>query len=72
MRIEVRVKPGSKKPRIEKMEDELTAYVSQRAKEGRANKAVIEMLAKYYRVSRSRVVLIKGRKSRKKIFEIGA
>jgi uncharacterized protein (TIGR00251 family) len=40
------------------------------AVEGKANKAAIEFLAKHFGISRSRVMLVSGEKSRHKVFEL--
>ena len=39
--------------------------------EGRANKAVIELLAKHFKISKSKVDIIKGVASRIKIIDVG-
>ncbi|MBI5530439.1 MAG: DUF167 domain-containing protein [Candidatus Doudnabacteria bacterium] len=71
MTITVQVHPNSKKPRIEKdLFGELHIYVNQPPLEGKANKAVTESLAEHFKVSKSRVVLVRGEKSKKKTFEI--
>ncbi len=71
MKAVVYVHPNSKKPRVEKdLFGELHIYVNQPPLEGKANKAVIESLAEYFKVSKSRVVLIRGEKSKRKTFEI--
>ncbi|EQA47019.1 hypothetical protein LEP1GSC050_0949 [Leptospira broomii serovar Hurstbridge str. 5399] len=71
MRIEVRVKPNSKKPFIKKGED-LTWIVAVRepAIEGRANDAVLAAIAEEFGVSRRCVRLIHGEKGKKKLIEI--
>jgi len=44
--------------------------VKEKAKKGRANRAVIKVLANYFKVDESKIKLIKGSKERNKIFEI--
>ncbi len=70
--VAVRVKPGSKKgPLVETGPDgELTIYVRERAVEGKANDAVVALLAKHLGVPRSRVELASGATSRMKRFRI--
>jgi len=70
--VAVRVKPGSKKgPLVEAGPDgELTIYVRERAVEGKANDAVVALLAKHLGVPRSRVELASGATSRMKRFRI--
>ena len=72
MKIQVIVHPNSKKPRIEKdLFNDLHVYVSAPPLEGKANKAVIEALAKHYKTSKSQVSLMRGGKSKYKFFKIG-
>ena len=70
--ITVRVKPGSKKgPLVQAaLDGSLLVYVREPAIEGRANKAVVKLLAEYYDVPKSNVQLVSGLKSRTKRFEI--
>jgi uncharacterized protein len=70
--IPVRVKPGSKKgPLVETDADgELTIYVREQAVEGKANEAVVKLLAKHLGVPPSRVELISGATSRAKRFRV--
>ena len=70
--VSVRVKPGSKKgPLVEVGPDgALTIYVRERAVEGKANDAVVALLAKHLGVPRSRVELASGATSRMKRFRI--
>lgn len=71
MKIHVTVHPNSRKPRIEKNEDgTLDIYVSQPATEGKANTAVVAILADYLGTSKSRVTLLRGAKSKIKVFEV--
>ena len=66
MRVTVLVKPGSKKgPLVEVNTDSsLTVYLLQRAVDGAANEGLIELLAKHFGVSKSRVTLESGFTSR--------
>jgi uncharacterized protein len=70
--VVVRVKPGSKKgPLVETgANGELTIYVREQAVEGKANEAVVKLLAKHLDVSRSRLELISGASSRVKRFRV--
>lgn len=71
MRINVIVHPNSKKQRVEKdILGQLNVYVNAPPIEGKANKAVIEVLAEYFNVRKGGVRLISGQKSRLKLFEI--
>jgi len=71
MNISVIVHPNSKNPRIEKdLLGILHIYVKEPPLQGKANKATIQALAKFYKTKTSRIVLIKGEKSKNKIFRI--
>jgi uncharacterized protein len=66
VRVTVRVKPGSKKgPLVEPDEDgSLTVFLQQRAVDGAANDGLIEVLAKHFGVSKSRITIEAGFTSR--------
>lgn len=71
MKVLVIAHPNSKKPRIEKdLLATLHIYVREPPLEGKANQAVIEALAEYFKVKKSAVVLSLGQKSKNKVFEI--
>jgi len=71
MLIKVKVFPGSKKNLvIKKSPDSFEVIVREKAKEGRANKAVIDSLAAYFNIPRGNIRLVKGAKEHHKIFEI--
>lgn len=71
MRILINVHPNSKKQRIEKdLLGILHVYVIQPPLKEKANKAVIEALANYFKTKKSNIFLISGMKSKIKIFEI--
>lgn len=72
MQVTVHVKPGSRKgPLVEVTESaegsKLTVFVQQRAVDGQANTAVISLLAKYFRVSKSSITILRGHTSRIKL-----
>ena len=76
MKISVKVIPNAKQNEI--VEDIidllgvriLKIKVNQPPEEGRANKAVIEILADYFKVKKNSIRIIKGETSRNKIVEI--
>src|SRR3972149_1270861 len=70
MKISVRVKPNMKEEKVEKEGGIFTVYVKEPAKEGRANKAVVDLLSKYFKIPKSRIVILSGMKSKQKIIEI--
>ena len=72
MKISVKVIPGAKKVEVAK-ESEPNCFkvkVNQVAEDGRANKAVIEALAEYFKVKKNAVEIVGGLTSRNKIVEI--
>jgi hypothetical protein len=71
MIISLTAHPNSKKPRIEKdLFGGLHVYISQPPLEGRANKAVVESLAEYFKTGKSKIKLIRGIKSKQKVFDV--
>lgn len=70
--VDVRVKPSSKKGSFVQASliGELLIYVKEAPIDGKANKAVTELLAKYFEVPKSNIELISGRTSRHKRFKI--
>lgn len=71
MKVSVVAHPNSKRPRIEKdLLGVLHVYVNKPPLEGKANQAVIEALAEYFKVRKSYVMFISGEKSKIKLFEI--
>jgi uncharacterized protein (TIGR00251 family) len=70
MKISVRVKPNMKEEKVEKVDKVFAVYVKEPAKEGRANKSVVELLSKYFKIPKSKIVILSGMKSKQKIIEI--
>jgi uncharacterized protein len=70
--VVVRVKPGSRKgPLVETGSNgELTIYVREPAVDGKANDAVVRLLAAHLQLPRSRVELVSGATSRQKRFRV--
>lgn len=71
-RISIRVTTNAGKNSIEAEEGRLKVKVNSPAVDGKANKAVINLLAVYYGVRKSAVCIVKGEKNRDKIIEIAA
>ena len=69
MNLFVAAKPGAKQEKIERL-DETHFKVSVKAPpdEGRANQAVLDALAEFLKVPKSRLELIRGHKSKQKVF----
>jgi len=71
MRINVKAKPNSKEDRVEKISDtEFIVSVKEIPVQGRANRAIIRVLAEYFGVSLSRIRIISGHISRQKVVEV--
>lgn len=69
--LKIRVIPNASRNEVI-VEDggKLKVRVTAKATEGKANKAVIEVLADYFGVKKSKVTLLQGEKSRDKILEM--
>ena len=71
MIISVRIIPNSKKPFVMSVgENEFKIKVDAPAREEKANKRLIEILAKYFHTSKSSITILKGVHSRKKLINI--
>ena len=70
MKIKVRVIPRAKKERIEEANGIIRVYTSKPPIEGKANKHLIEMLARYLNIRKNAITIMRGLKSRDKIIEI--
>jgi uncharacterized protein YggU (UPF0235/DUF167 family) len=66
MRVSIIVKSNAKENKV----DLPRIFVKEPAKEGKANESVIKLLAKHFNVSKSRINIILGLKSKKKIIKI--
>jgi hypothetical protein len=71
MKISIRVKPNAKENKVEKTgRNQFSVWVKAAAKEGKANKEVIEVLAEHFKVPKSCISIITGLTSKRKIVEI--
>jgi len=71
MRIYLKVIPRSSQNKIEKIaESGYKAWVTVVPEKGEANQAVIKLLAKYFKVSKSQINIIGGKTARTKIVDI--
>jgi uncharacterized protein YggU (UPF0235/DUF167 family) len=67
MQVKITVKPNSKKgPLTEESDDGLIIYLRERAVDGAANKALVELLAKHFGVAKTRVAIKRGLASKHK------
>lgn len=71
MKILVRVKANRKENKVEKIDEKnYLVFVKAPAKEGKANMAVIKILAEHFGVAKSKVSIIYGLISKQKTIEI--
>lgn len=69
--LKIRVIPNAKKTEFAGYrDDELVLRLNAPALEGKANKAAVEFVSRYFGVTRSAVLLVRGERSRHKIFQI--
>ena len=63
--------PGAKEGRVTKVgEADYEVRVNAVAADGRANKRLVEILSDHFKVPKSRIVVVRGARSRDKILEI--
>ena len=72
MRVTVTVKPGSKKGPlvIQGPDGALIVFLLERAIDGAANEGLVNLLAKHFEVSKSKVQIVSGFNSRIKRIEV--
>ncbi|MEA3328356.1 MAG: DUF167 domain-containing protein [Candidatus Omnitrophota bacterium] len=71
MKISVRVKPQARENKVEKKgESNYLVWVRAKAIGGKANQAVVKVLSEYFDIIKSEVILVKGKKTRDKIFTV--
>lgn len=67
---QVTVKPGSSRAEIiETAPGQLTVYLRAKPHDGEANAALIQALAKYFRVPKTSIKILRGAHSRSKLVE---
>jgi uncharacterized protein len=68
VKISITVKPNSKKREVEPVgDDQFLVRVVASPHENKANKEVIESLAEYFDVPKSRISILSGLRSKKKV-----
>lgn len=70
MKIKLKVNPKSKQEKITLIDDILYADFFTVPEKGRANKKLIELLTDYYKIKKSQITIIKGKRSKNKIVQI--
>jgi uncharacterized protein len=70
-RISVTVKPNAKHADITPLSDtEFRVAVTAPSQDGKANKALIELLAGYFKVPKSTITILRGHSARQKLVEL--
>jgi len=71
MRIQVRATPAAKENKIEKLaEGVYKVWIKEPPVKGKANRAIVKLLAEHFSVPTSGVIIISGQWSKNKIVEI--
>ncbi len=68
--INVKVIPNAKKNNITEEGDRLKVHVMAPAVDGKANKAVIKVLADFFKVKKGDIAIIRGEKSKEKVIKV--
>lgn len=70
-RISVTVKPDSRVAAVTQVSEvEFRVAVREPARDGRANAALVELLARHFGIAKSAITIVRGQASRKKIVEL--
>ena len=71
MKINVKAKPNSREEKVEKIdENNFVVSVKEPPEKGKANEAIRNALAVYFKTGSSRVKIVSGYSSRNKVIEI--
>jgi len=71
MKLKVTVKPGSKTEELADRDGRLTALVKAPARQGKANEALVKLLARHFSVPPGSVRILSGFRGKSKLVEIG-
>lgn len=71
MKINVKAKPSAREEKVEKIDDNnFVVSVTEPPEKGKANDAIRNALAVYFKIGSSRVKIVSGYSSRNKVIEI--
>ena len=70
MRISVVVKPGARENSVAQVGDDYQVNLKAAPVDGKANKALIEVMAKHFQVRKAEVSIKSGHSSRRKLLDI--
>ncbi|MFH1772937.1 MAG: DUF167 domain-containing protein [Patescibacteria group bacterium] len=68
--IHIKVIPNAKKNEVLEKDEKFRVYINAPAVDGKANKAMIKVLAEFLKIKKNDIKIIKGEKSREKIIQI--
>jgi hypothetical protein len=69
--VRIKTHPGAKKEKIiQKTEDSLEIWLKEKPIMNQANEALIYILSDFFKISKSKIRLVRGAKTRNKICEI--
>ena len=70
MKIQVKVKPNSRSEEVSREGDSFIVKVKEPPREGKANQAVIRLLANHFGVPKSQVRILSGFSGKNKVIEV--
>jgi hypothetical protein len=71
MKVNVRVIPKSSQKMVQsELDGSLKVKLTAAPEKGKANKQLVAVLAEHYKVSKSKIVIVKGAASKNKIVEV--
>lgn len=71
MKLKIKVIPNSSMNLVEtELDGSLKVKLTSPPDKGKANKQLVEVLAKHYEISKSKIKILKGQTSRNKILEV--
>jgi len=68
--VNIKVIPNSKKVKILREKEFLKVYLKEQPIEGKANKALLDILSEYFKVKKADIEIIRGKNSRNKAVKI--
>jgi len=70
LRLEIKVFPKSSREELVKSGSRIKAYIKAAPDRGKANKALLDLVAKEYKVKKCDVKIVTGKTSRNKVLEV--
>jgi uncharacterized protein (TIGR00251 family) len=70
LRLEIKVFPKSSREELVEKDGVLKAYIKAAPDKGKANKALVALIAKKYKVKKNDVTIVTGQTSRNKVVEV--